>query len=112
MSPPEPGRIVWMTVRDARGGNPKRRPGVIVSAPSGGQVLVAAVTTQVGVARSSETVELPFDPAGHPVTKLVRRSEVVCSWVTPVPVDDLTGTDGVIPADLLFDIRVKVERYN
>lgn len=112
MSPPEPGRIVWMTVPDSRGGNPKRRPGVVVSAPAGGVVVVAAVTTQVGVARSSETVELPSDPAGHPITKLTRPSEVVCSWVTSVPVDDLTAGPGIVPPDILTDIRTKVERLN
>jgi mRNA-degrading endonuclease toxin of MazEF toxin-antitoxin module len=112
MSPPAPGRIVWFTVADPRGGNPKRRPGVVVSAPAGGSVLVAAVTTDIGRARSSETVELPSDPSGHPVTKLKRPSEVVCTWVTPVPVADLADAGGAVPPDLLAEIEEKVERFN
>ena len=92
-SPLTQGRIVWVTVPDPQGGNPKRRPAVILSAtgeidPSG-EVLVAAITTDLGRARFSETVELPSLPTGHPETKLKKSSEVVCSWVTRVAVADL-----------------------
>jgi mRNA-degrading endonuclease toxin of MazEF toxin-antitoxin module len=115
-SPLTQGRIVWVTVPDPRGGNPKQRPAVIVSATDeivpGGEVLVAAITTQLGQSRFSETVELPSLPAGHPDTKLKRPSEVVCSWVTRVAVADLRDAGGFLPPDVLTEVLVKVERLN
>jgi hypothetical protein len=48
-SPFRQGRIVWATVPDPRGGNPKTRPVVTLTAtaeiPSAGEVQVAAITT-------------------------------------------------------------------
>src|SRR4051794_13099996 len=104
-SPLAQGRIVWVTVPDPRGGNPKARPGVIVTPTAqispGGTVVVAAVTTLLGQAPFAETVELPSDPAGHPQTRLKRPSEVVCTWLIEVPVADVRDSGGFLPPDVL-----------
>lgn len=115
-SPLSQGRIVWATIPDSHGGNAKARPAVIVTATHdimpGGDVQVAAVTTLTGQAPFSETVELPSLPTGHPDTKLKKPCEVVCSWLVSVPVADVRDSGGFVPADVLAEILVKVERLN
>lgn len=112
LSPPGLGRIVWATGPDPQGGNVKRRPWVVMSDPTAdGTVLIVAVTTQVGAARSSVTVELPSDPAGRPVTKLKKPCEVVRTWSMHLPPADLTDAGGAVPPSVLLDIQAKVERY-
>lgn len=110
------GRIVWATITDSHGGNPKLRPVVIVTATaditSAGDVLVAAITTLTGQAPFAETVELPFLATGHPDTKLKRACEVVCSWVVSVPVASVQDSGGFLPPDVLAEVLVKVERLN
>lgn len=116
MSPLSQGRIVWVTVSDPRGGNAKHRPAVIISPADeidpGGEVLVAAITTQLGQSRFADTVELPSLPTGHPETKLKRPSEVVCSWVTSVAVAGLRDTGGFVPPDFLTEVLAKVARLS
>jgi len=103
-------------VATRRGGNDKARPVVILTATNdvlpGGEVQVAAITTLIGQAPFSETVELPSSPAGHPQTKLKKPCEVVCSWVLSVPVSSLNDTGGSVPQDILAEILAKVERLN
>ncbi|MBX9622839.1 MAG: type II toxin-antitoxin system PemK/MazF family toxin [Gemmataceae bacterium] len=112
-SPPDQGRIVWATGPDPQGGNPKRRPWVVVSGPyPDGTVLVAAVTTLVGQAPFAATVPLPFAAGGHPVTKLKKPSEVVCDWTMSAPPADLTDSGGAVPQDLMADVQTKVGRLN
>ncbi len=115
-SPLSQGRIVWATVPDPRGGNAKKRPAVVVTAPAdidpAGEVQVAAVTTLTGQAPFAETVELPWSAAGHPQTKLKKPCEVVCSWVVSVPVADVQDSGGFVPTDTLAQILVKVARLN
>ena len=92
----------------------KSRPAVVVTATaeitSAGVVVVAAITSDLGRARSSETVELPWHPDGHPQTRLRKPSEVVCSWVAAVPVADLIDVGGFVPQNLLPELLAKVER--
>lgn len=106
------GTIVRVIIPDSLGGNPKSRPAVIVTATDeidpAGEVQVAAITTDLGRARSSETVELPSLPAGHPQTKLKKPSEVVCSWVVSVPVASLNNTGGVVPPNLLTEVIARI----
>jgi mRNA-degrading endonuclease toxin of MazEF toxin-antitoxin module len=113
-SPLTQGRIVRATIRDSQGGNEKTRPAVVVTATaeiaSAGVVVVAAITSDLGRARSSETVELPWHTDGHPQTRLKKPSEVVCSWIAAVPVTDLSDTGGFVPQDLLPELLAKVER--
>lgn len=107
------GGIVWVTIPDSQGGNPKKRPAVIVSATadigSGGFVRVAAITTDVGRTRSSDTVAVPTLPAGHPETKLKKPCEVVCSWVARVAISDVNDTGGHLPTSILAEVLLKVK---
>jgi mRNA-degrading endonuclease toxin of MazEF toxin-antitoxin module len=70
MSFPCRGRIVWVELPDPQGGNPKRRPAVIVSeVPEDrpdAEVWVVAVTTQVDAAPADASVELPWHRDRHP----------------------------------------------
>jgi mRNA-degrading endonuclease toxin of MazEF toxin-antitoxin module len=115
-SPLAQGRIVRVTIRDSQGGTVKTRPAVVVTSTSevaaADVVVVAAITTDLGRARSSETVELPWHPDGHPQTRLKKPSEVVCSWIAAIPVTDLHDTGGVVPRDLLSELLEKVGRLN
>ena len=108
------GQIVWATIADSHGGNPKTRPAVIVTPTAEitdtGDVQVAAITTLIAQAPFSETVELPSDPAGHPTTKLKKPCEVVCSWVVSVPVAQVRDSGGSVPPAALAEILVKVAR--
>jgi mRNA-degrading endonuclease toxin of MazEF toxin-antitoxin module len=113
-SPHGQGRIVWVTVADTQGENQKTRPAVILTATADinpdGEILVAAITTDIGRTRSSETVELPSDPAGHPTTRLKKPCEVVCSWVASVPAAQVRDTGGSVPSEILAEILAKVQR--
>ncbi|MBA4190233.1 MAG: hypothetical protein C0467_19785 [Planctomycetaceae bacterium] len=114
MSSLRQGQIVWATLPDSRGGNSKARPAVLVTATAeidpAGKVQVAAITTLTGQAPFTETVELPFDSAGHPETKLKKPCEVVCSWIVSVPSVDLKDSGGHLPADLLVEVLAKIQR--
>lgn len=108
------GNIVWVAIPDSHGGNVKRRPAVVVSADdkigADGFIRVAAITALIGQAPFAETVELPHDSQGHSVTRLKRPSEVVCSWVVRVAIDDVEDSGGRVPPEVLNEILVKVER--
>ena len=77
-----------------------------------GEVLVAAVTSDIGRARSTETIPLPWHPDGHPHTRLRRPSEVVCSWTARVRVAELADTGGFVPDDLLPGVLALVQALN
>ncbi|VTT96420.1 ---NA--- : : PemK [Gemmataceae bacterium] len=111
------GRIVWATLLDSRGANPKARPAVIVTPTAdidpAGEVQIAAVTTLVGQAPFAETVELPFVAGtGHPETKLKKPCEVVCSWLVSVPVASVQDSGGFLPAVVLAEVLAKVQRIS
>ncbi len=101
MSSIRQGRIVYVPTLDPQGRNPKTRPAVVVTPDdriaAGGVVRVVAVTGTFGQAPREVTVELPWDRAGHPRTKLRQPGEAVCSWAFDVAVDELTDTGGFVP---------------
>jgi mRNA-degrading endonuclease toxin of MazEF toxin-antitoxin module len=110
------GRIVWATVPDSRGENAKKRPAVVLTPTreiiAGGDVQLAAITTLIGQAPFSETVELPWSPSGHSETKLKRQCEVVCSWIVSVPVAGVEDSGGFVPTEVLVEILAKVSRLS
>jgi mRNA-degrading endonuclease toxin of MazEF toxin-antitoxin module len=112
--PPGQGSIVWVTITDPRGGNPKSRPAVVVTPTAaieaGCDVQLAAITTLIGQAPFSETVELPHAAGGHPRTMLKKPCEVVCSWVVSAPLADVSDSGGSVPPDVLIEILAKVQR--
>ncbi len=109
----EQGCIVWVTIPDSQGGNPKERPAVVVSAGQDHQdgfVRVAALTTFLGRARFEETVAIRLRPEVRNHTKLSRESEVVCSWVIRVPIESVRPTEGKLPPAELAEVLEKVDR--
>jgi mRNA-degrading endonuclease toxin of MazEF toxin-antitoxin module len=113
VSSPCRGRIVWVELIDPQGGNPKRRPAVIVSdvpgaAASDTQVWVVAVSTQLESAPADAWVELPWHRDGHPKTKLKERCAAVCTWLTKVPLVSVQEYAGVVPGKQLLEILKKI----
>lgn len=108
------GTIVWVAVPDLQGGNAKRRPAVVVSSDGesavDGFIRVAAITTLTGRAPFAETVVIPHAPNGHPIARLKRASEVVCSWVLKVAIEEVEDSGGRVSRDELNEILAKVER--
>jgi mRNA-degrading endonuclease toxin of MazEF toxin-antitoxin module len=100
-APLQQGRIVWVELLDPQGRNPKRRPAVILTPTAeiraDGDVVVAALSSQVDQSPPDVSVELPWHRDGHPRTKLNRRNVVVCTWLVTLPVasiqpDDIGGS--------------------
>lgn len=96
----EQGRIVWAELLDPQGRNPKRRPAVVLTPTAeirpDGEIVVAALSSQVDQSSPDVSVELPWHRDGHPRTKLNRRNVVVCTWLVTLPVvavgpDDFGG---------------------
>ena len=95
------GRIVWVELLDPQGRNPKARPAVILTPTpeirEDGQIVVAAITTQLENAPAGVSVELPWHADVHPRTKLNRRNAVVCTWLVTVPVSAIRNFGGIVP---------------
>ena len=97
------GRIVWVELLDPQGRNPKVRPAVVITTTpeivASGEIVVAAMSSQIDQSRPEVSVELPWDRAGHPKTKLNRRNVVVCDWLVTLPVDAITddAIGGTVP---------------
>jgi mRNA-degrading endonuclease toxin of MazEF toxin-antitoxin module len=115
-APLHQGRIVWVELLDPQGRNPKVRPAVIVTATRDilpdGDVVVAAVTTQLDTAPTEVCVELPWQRGGHPRTKLNSRNVVVCTWLVTIPVNEIRGTAGVAPIGQMNRILDIVRQLN
>ena len=109
------GSIVWAVIPDSRGGNPKNRPAVVLTSNSQidpqGEVELAAITSLLGDARFSETVELPWHPDGHPQTGLSKPSEVVCTWLAATRAVDVSDSGKILPPQLLFEVLDKVNAF-
>ncbi len=97
------GRIVWVEVPDPQGRNPKRRPAVIVTPTAeiraDGEVVVAALSSQIDQSPPEVSVPVPWQPNGHPRTKLNRRNVVVCTWLASLSVGSIGPDDvgGLVP---------------
>ena len=97
------GRIVWVELLDPQGRNPKRRPAVVITPTaeirSDGEVVVAALSSQTDQSPPEVSVPVPWQPNGHPRTKLNRRNVVVCSWLVTLPVASIQPDDigGIVP---------------
>jgi len=102
-APFQQGRIVWVELLDPQGRNPKRRPAVVLTPSaeirSDGEVVVAALSSQTDQSPSDVSVPVPWQPNGHPRTKLNRRNVVVCTWLVTVSVSLIRPDDlgGVVP---------------
>ena len=101
--PLQQGRIVWVEVLDPQGRNPKRRPAVILTPTdeirADGEIVVAAMSSQIDQSPPEVSVEVPWHRDGHPRTKLNRRNVVVCTWLVTLPVTTILPDDvgGLVP---------------
>ena len=102
-SPLQQGRIVWVELLDPQGRNPKRRPAVVLTPTAeihaDGEVVVAALSSQIDQSPPDVSVPVPWQPGGHPRTKLNRRNVIVCNWLVTLPVAALQDDDidGIVP---------------
>lgn len=115
-APLQQGRIVWVELLDPQRRNPKVRPAVILTATHeirpDGEVVVAAVTTQLDMAPAEVCVELPWQRGGHPRTKLDSRNVAVCTWLVTIRVDTIQRTAGVVPLTHMTRILDIVRELN
>lgn len=96
-----------------QGRNRKRRPAVILTdadeATATGVVVVVGISNQLDQSPTEVQVELPWHNAGHPRTGPKERCAAVCTWLAEVPLADVQGYGGTVPASQLFRIVSLVE---
>ncbi|MBI1903138.1 MAG: type II toxin-antitoxin system PemK/MazF family toxin [Planctomycetia bacterium] len=106
------GSIVWVTVIDQAGRNPKCRPAVVLTPTNeiepGESVLVAAATSTFPSPLPTNHVELPWHRSGHPVTGLNRRCAVVCDWIQEVRQSAIVKIGGIVPTAQLAAILAQI----
>jgi mRNA-degrading endonuclease toxin of MazEF toxin-antitoxin module len=107
------GRIVWVELTDPQGRGPKVRPAVVLTPTaaiaSAGTIVVAAISSQIGMAPPERTVPLPWHrDRKQSRTGLTEESEVICDWLRELPVAAVRGTSGVVPTNQLMQIIGKV----
>jgi mRNA-degrading endonuclease toxin of MazEF toxin-antitoxin module len=106
------GRIVWVTLSDQSGRNPKHRPAIIVTPTAdidpAGKVVVVAATSTFTKPLPVNLVPLPWQNGGHPVTRLYKPCVAVCDWVCVIPVSAIGAEGGVVPKPLLDQILLKL----
>lgn len=121
-SPLQQGRIVWVELLDPQGRNPKRRPAVVLTPTAeiraDREVVVAALSSQIDQSPADVSVEVPWQPGGHPRTKLNKRNVVVCTWLVTLPAASIQPGDlgGAVPfaqmARVLEIVRSLTESAN
>src|SRR5262249_1651484 len=108
MSQPCHGRVIWVTINDPQGRNPKRRPAVIITPTADitaeGEVWVVGITTKFEEAPAEVQTELQYDPRGNCRSGLRERSWAVATWVARVPVSAIEGYAGTIPGPQMAEI--------
>jgi mRNA-degrading endonuclease toxin of MazEF toxin-antitoxin module len=108
------GRIIWATMRDPNGQNPKERPAVIVTATaeiqSGHPIVVVAITGTLPNPLPSEYVELPWHRNKHPKTGLKKRCAAQCTWLCTLYESDIKEYAGVVPNAKMLAILAKIPR--
>lgn len=102
---------------DRQGRGPVCRPAVILTPTDqidpNGTVVVAAVTTHIGMSPPDRTVALPWHrDKRQSRTGLTAPSEVVCDWVVDVAVSAIQNPAGHVPTALLIQILDKVRQFS
>lgn len=111
MSKPEQGRIIWATVLDQSGRNPKTRPALIVTPTDeieAGKPFVAVAISTQSPSSSENHVELPWHRDGHARTKLRQRCVAVSDWLIPLREDDIQSYGGVVPINVFEKILARI----
>ena len=86
------GTIIWATMLDPRGLNPKCRPGIVLNNghEPGELIVVAALTTTFREPLDSHLIEIPCDGG----TLLKKRCVAVCNWLVVVTEADVVSIGG------------------
>jgi mRNA-degrading endonuclease toxin of MazEF toxin-antitoxin module len=102
------GRIIWATINDPQGRNPKSRPLVVISRddaiPTATHIRAVAITTRVADSPTEVSVPLPWDRNGHPRTKLNHANVAVCTWSVDIPIEAVEDFSGIVPPKQMFAI--------
>jgi hypothetical protein len=115
MLPLRQGRIVWVTVLDKRGANPKRRPVILLTppdqVPEGQPLIGVAVSTQPTDPLPPECVRLPSNRQKQGSSRLPERCAAVCDWAVQFFEKDIEEVGGLIYGSLLLEIVEKVKPH-
>jgi mRNA-degrading endonuclease toxin of MazEF toxin-antitoxin module len=107
------GRIVWATVPDPQGRNPKDRPLVVISDSSKSaaddDLVVVAVTTQAHEAPREHCVALPWARGPGCITKLTEPSATVCTWLCTINKSAIRKVGGLVPPKFVKEILAKID---
>ena len=110
MAPLGPGRIFWAVYPGGRGTG-KERPMIVTTRRADiirtRQVFAVVCSTDFREPVGPDEVRLPFDPQGRCITKLKQDTVAVCIWTTPLPVEQIRMTSGLVPTALLREICEK-----
>jgi mRNA-degrading endonuclease toxin of MazEF toxin-antitoxin module len=102
------GSIVWVTVDDQAGRNPKCRPAVVVTPTSeivpGEAIVVVAATSTFSKPLPANRIVLPWKPGRHPVTGLYKECVAVCDWLVEIDQAAVVSIGGVCPPGTLAAI--------
>ena len=102
-----PGSVIWATVTNPRGNNPKSRPCLVVLP----EPLTAeqpywclAVSTDPEENTGDPGIEMPWDPKTGSTTGLYAWSRVVLDWRVPVDRDKVERKTGVVTPTFLQNV--------
>lgn len=96
------GTIIWATMLDPRGKNPKCRPGIVVNSghQSGEEIVVVALTTSFQEPLGARLVEVPCNAD----TRLKKRCVAVCTWLVAVTEADVVSIGGRVGLPVMRQI--------
>lgn len=106
------GRIVWLDVPDPQGGNPKRRPCLILDITRDGTLVANVATTSRfdPDALADDEILLPSGAPGRPSRLGLDRPTVAkCSWLVVAPADMATPEGPPVPRSQQVRIMERVQ---
>ncbi len=108
------GRIVWVTVRDPNGQNPKERPAVIVTATAeilpDRPIVAVAITGTLKNPLPPECVVLPWHRDKHPRTGLNKRCAAQCRWLIEIDPGEIKDYAGIVPEAIMVEILARIPK--
>lgn len=115
---PVHGRIIWANFVDPQGNEAGPHRAVIITPTedieAGKPIRVVVISSKLHWAKAEDMVILPFFPtsAGHPVTRLKKKSAAICNWRPAIKEADITGYGGEIKGKWLFSILKRVKELD
>ncbi len=105
------GRVVWATVPDPQGRNPKSRRCIVISdvdpVNPPNEATVAYVTSSINEAEGDEYVHLQYGP--RCLTSFVKPSAAHCIGVYKLPASAITVDRGVVGPAYIEAIRQRID---